>query len=89
MPISATQQEALGRDQESGLLLVGIERGEPAERAGLLVGDILVAIAGQPVSDADELLSRLVGSIVGQPTPVQILRGGQPTLITVTIGERK
>jgi S1-C subfamily serine protease len=89
VPIPAAQQEALGRGQESGLLLVGIERGGPAEHAGLLVGDILVAIAGQPVSDADELLSRLVGSIVGQPTPVQVLRGGQPALITVTIGERK
>jgi len=89
VPIPATQQEALGRDQETGLLLVGIERGGPAEQAGLLVGDILVAVAGQPVGDADELLSRLVGSIVGQPTPVQVLRGGQPALITVTIGERK
>ena len=89
VPIPTGQQEALGREQESGLLLVGIERGGPAEQAGLLVGDILVAIAGQPVGDADELLCKLVGSIVGQPTPVQVLRGGQPALITVTIGERK
>jgi S1-C subfamily serine protease len=89
VPIPTAQQEALGREQESGLLLVGIERGGPAEQAGLLVGDILVAIAGQPVGDADELLSKLVGSIVGQPTSVQVLRGGQPALITVTIGERK
>lgn len=89
VPIPALQQQALGRDQESGLLLVGLETGGPAEQAGLLVGDILVAIAGQPVGDADELLTRLVGSIVGQPTPLQVLRGGQPLLITVTIGERK
>lgn len=89
VPIPPTQQQALGRDQENGLLLVGIETGGPAEQAGLLVGDILVAIAGQPVSDADELLSRLVGSIVGQATPLQVLRGGQPLSITVTIDERK
>lgn len=89
VPVPPLQQQALGRDQESGLLLVGLEPGGPAEQAGLLVGDILVAIAGQPVGDADELLTRLVGSIVGQPTPLQVLRGGQPLLITVTIGERK
>lgn len=87
--LPATQQQALGREQESGLLLVGIEDGSPAEKAGLLVGDILVGIAGTPLADPDELLARLTGAIVGQPTPVQVLRGGQPATITVTIGERK
>lgn len=90
-PVAVTpaQRQALGREQESGLLLVNVEEGSPAGQGGLLVGDILVAIAGQPVSDPDELLSRLTGSVVGQPTPVQVLRGGQPATITVTIGERK
>jgi serine protease Do len=55
----------------------------------LLVGDIIVALADQPVSDPDELLAGLVGDIVGKPTPVQVLRGGEPRTITVTIGERK
>jgi serine protease DegQ len=87
--LPAAQQQALGREQESGLLLVGIEDGSPAEKAGLLVGDILVGIAGTPLADPDELLARLTGAIVGQPTPVQVLRGGQPATITVTIGERK
>jgi S1-C subfamily serine protease len=90
-PVAVTpaQRQSLGREQESGLLLVNVEEGSPAGQGGLLVGDILVAIAGQPVSDPDELLSRLNGSVVGQPTPVQVLRGGQPATITVTIGERK
>lgn len=87
--LPAAQQQALGRSQKSGLLLVGVEDGSPAAQGGLLVGDILVAIAGQPVTDPDELLARLIGSVVGQPTPVQVLRGGQPAIITVTIGERK
>jgi S1-C subfamily serine protease len=87
--LPVAQQQALGREQESGLLLVGIEDGSPAEQAGLLVGDILVGISGTPLADPDELLARLTGAIVGQPTPVQVLRGGQPATITVTIGERK
>lgn len=86
--VSATQQATLGREQASGLLLVGVERGSPADSGGLLVGDILVAINGQPVSDPDELLALLTGEVVGKPTPVQVLRGGQPATITVTIGER-
>lgn len=86
--ISFAQQQALGREQRTGLLLVGVEDDSPAGRAGLLVGDILVAIDGQPVGDPDELLSRLVGAVVGQSVPVQLLRGGQPASLTITIGER-
>jgi len=87
--IPAAQQKALGREQATGLLLVGVEDDSPAMAGGLMVGDILVGLAGQPVTDPDELLARLVGQIVGQPTPVEVLRGGQPARIEVKIGERK
>ncbi len=87
--IPSAQQKALGREQSSGLLLVGVEENSPAEAGGLLVGDIIVAISGQPVTDADQLLASLVGDVVGKPVPVQVLRGGQATVIQVTIGERK
>ena len=87
-PIPAAQQQALGREQEAGLLLVWVEEGSPAAKGGLLVGDILVGLDGQALSDPDELLARLAGARVGQSTPVQVLRGGLPATINVTIGER-
>lgn len=86
--LPAAARQALGRAQETGLLLVGVEENSPAEAAGLLVGDILVEMAGEPISDPDELLARLAGAAVGQAAPVQALRGGQPVTIPVTIGER-
>jgi S1-C subfamily serine protease len=86
--ISAIQQEALGRQQATGLLLVGVEKSSPAEAGGLLVGDIIVGIAGQAVTNPDDLAASLVGAVVGKLTPVEVLRGGKPTTITVTIGER-
>ncbi len=86
--ISAALQNILGREQVSGLLLVGVESDSPAEQGGLLVGDIIVAIAGQVVSDPDELLAALVGDLVGEATPIQVLRGGASQSITVKIGER-
>lgn len=87
--IPAAQQQALGREQDSGLLLVGVEANSPAEAGGLLIGDIIVAIAASQVTDPDELTASLAGSVVGNPTPVEVLRGGKPATITVTIGERK
>lgn len=87
--IPAAQRKDLGRDQASGLLLVNVEGGSPAETGGLIVGDIIVAISGQPVTDPDELLAILVGDAVGEPTSIEILRGGVSQTITVTIGERK
>jgi serine protease DegQ len=82
-------QELLGRQQASGLLIVGLEQGSPAEQAGLIVGDILTGLAGSPVSDHDELLSRLAGAQVGEPAQIEILRGGKPQTFDVSIGERK
>lgn len=87
--LPVTQQQTLGREQPAGLLLVGIEDGSPAAQAGLLVGDILVGLAGEPLNDPDELLARLAGEIVGQSVPVEILRGGRPAKFAVKIGERK
>ncbi len=87
--IQGAQQKALDREQSTGLLLVGVEEDSPAGAAGLLVGDIIVAIAGEPVSDPDQLLASLVGDAVGKAIQVQVLRGGQAKTIKVTIGERK
>lgn len=87
--IPAAQAQSLGRAQEVGLLLVGIEEDSPAAQGGLMVGDILVGLAGQPITDPDDLLARLAGALVGQSTLVEVLRAGQAQTIAVTIGERQ
>ena len=86
--ISPYLRTVLGREQEVGLLLVSVETGSPAEKGGLLVGDILVAVGGQPINDPDELLVNLTGQVVGKSTAIQVLRGGQPMTLTVMVGER-
>jgi S1-C subfamily serine protease len=54
-----------------------------------MVGDILVGIAGQVIADHDELMVHLSGESVGKPLAIQILRGGKPLNISITVGERK
>jgi S1-C subfamily serine protease len=82
-------RKALGREQVTGLLLVSIETASPAEASGLIVGDILVAIEGQATADHDALMVHLGGESAGKSLSLQIMRGGQPKIIPVTIGEHK
>ncbi|MCS6773987.1 MAG: trypsin-like peptidase domain-containing protein [Anaerolineae bacterium] len=79
-------QRAPGREQ--GLLVVRVEDDSPAERGGVIVGDILIAVEGQPVRDADELLGMLSGERVGQAVQVEVLRGGVAQMLTVVVGQR-
>ena len=75
-------------EQETGLLLVSVEPGSPAERSNLFMGDTIVSLDGQPVRHLDDLFSILNGERVGKSVPVRILRGGQTQELSVTIGER-
>ena len=74
--------------QKGGLLVVGVEDGSPADRGGLMVGDIVATLDGRPVEDTDDLLSLLSGERVGSPVPVGVVRGGEPRELNVTVGER-
>jgi len=74
--------------QETGLLLASVEPESPAERGGLLVGDILVALDGQPMRHVDDLLAALHRLSAGSVAVIRIVRGGQIQELNVTIGER-
>ncbi len=82
-------RKALKREQEHGLLVLWLEGGGPAERDGLLVGDILTAVNGRPVGDPDDLFAALNSDTVGKPVAIEVLRGGKPETLKVTVGERK
>lgn len=86
--IPEASQKSLKREQATGLLIIGVENNSPASKGGLMVGDILVAVAGAPVLHHDELFTRLNGEVAGKSTPIEIVRGGQPQTVNVPVGER-
>lgn len=90
-PVDVTEssRQALKREQSHGLLVLWLEEGGPAASAGLLVGDILVAVSGQAVGDADDLFAALGSDTVGKSIAVEVLRGGRPETVSVIVGERK
>jgi S1-C subfamily serine protease len=84
LPEALTQQ--LG--QETGLLLVQVKAGGPAERGGLFLGDIIVVLDGQPIRHHDDLLTHLGGDRVGAEVPIRLVRAGQVHEVMVVIGEQ-
>ena len=76
-------------DGRNGLVVLSIEPGGPAAKAGVFVGDVLVAFEGQPVSDTDDVQSHLGADKVGRPLEAGLVRGGAELTLTVTPGERR
>ncbi|HEV2105481.1 MAG TPA: trypsin-like peptidase domain-containing protein [Candidatus Eisenbacteria bacterium] len=70
--------------RESGVLVLSVETGSPAERVGLREGDVLVGFAGEPVAGVDDLHRLLTGARVGVPAPLEILRSSEKLRLEVT-----
>lgn len=88
-PVRLPDTLAKSLNQETGLLIVSVEPGGPADKAGLMLGDTIVAVSGEAVRYLDDLLAALSGERVGATVPVKIVRGGQVQQVRATIGERK
>lgn len=74
-------------NSETGLLVTSLASGGPAEQAGMLVGDILVQVAGHPALSLHDVRNALADHIGGE-VRVELLRGGAPTELRLTVGER-
>ena len=71
-----------------GALLETIIDGTPADRAGLQVGDVIVAIEGTPVDDRHSLVSLLLEHVAGDTIMIDVLRNGQTFQTELMLGER-
>lgn len=87
-PVRLPDALAKSLNQETGLLLASVEPKGPAEKAGLMLGDVIVGLGNDPVRHLDDLLAALSSDRVGTSLPVRIVRGGQVQQVPVTIGER-
>ncbi len=87
-PLPAALAQKVGSAQTTALLIVTVEPGSAAEKAGLLIGDLLVSLGGQPTTDGATLRAQLGADRLGQTLQAKILRGGEPRDISITVGER-
>lgn len=83
-PLPEALRQRHGITQATAVLVAGVEAGAAAEAAGVLVGDVLLAVDGHAVPDA-RLLPRILRRVnAGQPRTLTLLRGGDPLTITLT-----
>ncbi len=78
-----------GLSQEYGLLVMRVEESSPAEKGGVLMGDILTSVDGHAVADADDLMTLLTGERVGRSVSLGVVRGGQLQTVSVVVGQRQ
>ncbi len=86
--VQLPEAQRAGRSEEHGLLIVQVDEDSPAQKGGLLLGDILIAIDSHPLKDAEDLRSLLSGDRVGKTIPVEVIRGGKLQTLQVTVGQR-
>jgi S1-C subfamily serine protease len=72
----------------TGLMVLNLEPEGPAEKGGLLLGDILLDAAGAPLQSTEDLQAALSADRIGQPVTFRIHRGGAEIEKAVVIGER-
>jgi S1-C subfamily serine protease len=84
-----TLKNTLNLSSVGGVIVVNVESDGPADKSGMLIGDVLVAIDGTPVSDTGDIQAMLGSHSVGKILNVQIVRGGTLVDVALTVGERQ
>jgi S1-C subfamily serine protease len=81
-------RQTLKRDERTAVIVLEIEPDSPANRAGLMIGDIVVSLGGNTVSRLEDIHSRLHGSAIGKPFAIGFVRGGALQETEITVAER-
>ena len=81
--------KALGLKEAKGALVGSVMEGEPASKAGMKAGDIIVSVDGTAIEDAAALLRLIADKAPGSKAAIAVWRDGKTTALSVTLGERK
>jgi S1-C subfamily serine protease len=87
-PVRLPTGGAQGAGEAGALLVTAVVEGSPAAKAGLLLGDAIVAFGGEPVADPHALLAQLEPERIGAAVAVRLVRAGAPMELTLTVGSR-
>jgi serine protease Do len=79
--------DSFGMKNTQGALVAGVEKGSPAEKAGLLAGDVILKFDNKPISTSSDLPRVVAGTKPGKEVGVEVLRKGSVKTLPLTVGE--
>jgi serine protease Do len=79
--------ESFGMKNNNGALVAGVEKGGPADKSGLLAGDVITKFDGKIINSSSDLPRAVGMAKPNKAVPVEILRKGAAKTLTVTVGE--
>jgi serine protease DegQ len=86
--ITAELASAFDLPQRDGVIVAGIVKDGPADKAGLKVGDILLKLDGEKIIDTTQMLNQIANFTPGEKKSIDLLRDGKPQQIQIEIGVR-
>jgi S1-C subfamily serine protease len=86
--VSRRLRHTAGLSQDSAVMVAHVEPGSPADRAGIVSGDIILTLDGTPVTGADDLIRLLGGDKIGHTVAIEARRNGEHRRVTLVPGER-
>ena len=81
-------RQSLRHEEKTAAIVLEVEPESSAHKAGIVIGDIIVSIAGQPVARLEDIHSRLQGAVIGKSLLLGFVRGGVLQETTVLVSER-
>lgn len=81
-------RESLQQQEKTAAIVLEIEPGGPADKAGIVIGDILVSLAGHPIARPGDIQSLVVGDAIGKSLPLKFVRGGSIQESHIVVAER-
>ncbi len=88
LPVDQKAQEFYKLASRDGAVVQSVNKGGPADKAGLKEGDVIVGVAGKPVRSTRDLIFRVSAMAPSQKADLDVIREGKRQGITVTLGER-
>jgi S1-C subfamily serine protease len=88
LPLPAALRETLQRKEKTAAIVLEVHPGGPADKAGIVIGDILVSIGGHTVTRLEDVQSVLSGETIGKTLALKFVRGGSIQEGSIVVAER-